>query len=302
MYSNLSVTLPAAFQSRQAQLESGVRGNVPAPFGAGESCKALPIAPRLDAWFLTADLEDDACAGDLHERTVIRTDKMRVAAVVAHGAVIDYVGAPVRAEPDVRRPVEPGGVIGADKRLVARVVAGEPLDLQRERFVALLVKVYQLDLMADLGSRGGGVRGREPEIPLQDVQGCPLFDRPTEKRLWGEVDPGERRVRPLDRQRRGDLLRRKRQHIADWNIFCQHGWYACRKRGVGRGLTEIIARPTERIEHRLARRQKAEPIRPSVIIRGAVGVLARHMQRVGSAVGGARASFIRAVLADEIGR
>ncbi len=84
---------------------------------------------QVDAWLLTTDLEDYACAGDLHERTVARTDKMRVAAVVAHGAVIDHVGAPVRAEPDVRRPVEPGGVTGTDKRLVASVVAGEPLDL-----------------------------------------------------------------------------------------------------------------------------------------------------------------------------
>jgi hypothetical protein len=31
-----SVTANPPFQSRQAQLESGVRGNVPAPFGAGE--------------------------------------------------------------------------------------------------------------------------------------------------------------------------------------------------------------------------------------------------------------------------
>src|SRR5262245_66406490 len=53
------------------------------------------------------------------------------------------------------------------------------------------------------------------------------------------------------------------------------------------------------MEHRLTRRQKAEPIRPAVIIRCAVVVLASHMQRVGSAVGGARASFIRTVLADE---
>jgi hypothetical protein len=28
------------FQSRQAQLESGVRGNVPAPFGAGERLRS----------------------------------------------------------------------------------------------------------------------------------------------------------------------------------------------------------------------------------------------------------------------
>jgi len=31
-----SATANPPFQSRQAQLESGVRGNVPAPFGAGE--------------------------------------------------------------------------------------------------------------------------------------------------------------------------------------------------------------------------------------------------------------------------
>jgi len=31
-----SATTNPPFQSRQAQLESGVRGNVPAPFGAGE--------------------------------------------------------------------------------------------------------------------------------------------------------------------------------------------------------------------------------------------------------------------------
>ena len=31
-----SVTANPPFQSRQAQLESGVRGNVPAPFGVGE--------------------------------------------------------------------------------------------------------------------------------------------------------------------------------------------------------------------------------------------------------------------------
>ena len=31
-----SATAHPPFQSQQAQLESGVRGNVPAPFGAGE--------------------------------------------------------------------------------------------------------------------------------------------------------------------------------------------------------------------------------------------------------------------------
>jgi hypothetical protein len=35
-----SATANPPFQSRQAQLESGVRGNVPAPFGAGERLRS----------------------------------------------------------------------------------------------------------------------------------------------------------------------------------------------------------------------------------------------------------------------
>ena len=41
-------------QSQQAQLESGVRGNVPAPFGAGKGSKALPIATHDDQCFAPA--------------------------------------------------------------------------------------------------------------------------------------------------------------------------------------------------------------------------------------------------------
>jgi len=37
------------FQRRQAQRESGVHGNVPAPFGAGKCCKALPITTRMES-------------------------------------------------------------------------------------------------------------------------------------------------------------------------------------------------------------------------------------------------------------
>jgi hypothetical protein len=50
-----SATANPPFQSRQAQLESGVRGNVPAPFGAGERLQSptyrYPIGTRsLHRW------------------------------------------------------------------------------------------------------------------------------------------------------------------------------------------------------------------------------------------------------------
>jgi hypothetical protein len=53
------------FQSRQAQLESGVRGNVPAPFGAGERLQSptyrYPISVlsyRRSLWLAQASLVD----------------------------------------------------------------------------------------------------------------------------------------------------------------------------------------------------------------------------------------------------
>jgi hypothetical protein len=48
-----SATANPPFQSRQAQLESGVRGNVPAPFGAGERLQSPTYRYPLHA-FLSA--------------------------------------------------------------------------------------------------------------------------------------------------------------------------------------------------------------------------------------------------------
>src|SRR5438132_2168306 len=47
-----SQPLPAnpPFQSRQAQLESGVRGNVPAPFGAGERLQSPTYRYRSEVF------------------------------------------------------------------------------------------------------------------------------------------------------------------------------------------------------------------------------------------------------------
>jgi IS1 transposase len=43
-----SATANPPFQSQQAQLESGVRGNVPAPFGAGERLQSPTYRYRCD--------------------------------------------------------------------------------------------------------------------------------------------------------------------------------------------------------------------------------------------------------------
>ena len=79
---------------------------------------------------------------------------MGVGAVVSYRSVICDVGATVRAEPDVGRAVEPGTAV--QKRLITSVVAREPLDLERERLIAFLLEVNQLDLVTDFGRR---VRG-----------------------------------------------------------------------------------------------------------------------------------------------
>jgi len=78
---------------------------------------------------LRADLVDDARAGDLNERAIAGAHKMCVGAVISHRAIIHHIGAPVRAEPEVGRAVEPVN-IGGDERLVAGAVAGKVLDLE----------------------------------------------------------------------------------------------------------------------------------------------------------------------------
>ena len=50
-----SATANPPFQSRQAQLESGVRGNVPAPFGAGERLQSPTYRYPVEAYFAVYD-------------------------------------------------------------------------------------------------------------------------------------------------------------------------------------------------------------------------------------------------------
>src|SRR2546430_2041996 len=126
--------------------------------GLGISCSSLLRQPGSGVSrpppdrtppLIGADLPDHARARGLDEWAVAGAHKMCVGAVVSHGAIIRDVGAPVRAEPDVGRSIEPAHP--REERLVASAVAGEWLDLQGKRLIHQLVKVEQLDLMAHFG-------------------------------------------------------------------------------------------------------------------------------------------------------
>src|SRR6516164_429674 len=141
---------------------------------------------------------------------------MCIGAIVPHRAVIHDIGAPVWAEPDVRRTVKP--VYFGYKHLVISAVAGKVLDPQGERRARQLIEVDQLDLMANFRIGIAGIRRREPEVPLEAVQRCPWLNRPTHKNIGNEVDASKGRVRPLVRQRSSDLLRWTCQYVADRRV------------------------------------------------------------------------------------
>src|SRR4029077_9107101 len=99
---------------------------------------------------------------------------MCIGAVVPHCAVIDDIGAPVWAEPDICRTVEP--VDHGYERLVVSAVASKVLDSQGERRARQLVEIDQLDLVTDFGIGIAGIRRREAEIALEGVQRRPWLD------------------------------------------------------------------------------------------------------------------------------
>src|SRR6266487_174550 len=148
---------------------------------------------------LRADPPDHTGAGNLDKRTIAGRDELcggvRLSEI-PYRTVIDDVGAPVRAELDVRRAVEACNPVG--ERLLEGGVVGKALDLEGERLVAFGIKVDQLDLVSHFGRGCGGIPLREPEIPFKAVECGTILDRPSDKRLGHEVDPRERRVRRLD--------------------------------------------------------------------------------------------------------
>src|SRR5262249_28043393 len=113
---------------------------------AGRAERPVTDAPAVFRRLLRTDPEDHARPRNLHQRRVGRGHEFRVRAAlteVSHRAVVGNPGAAIRAEPEARRPIQ--AVRAIDKRLVARLVLGEPLYLQRER-LTLLTEVDEFDL------------------------------------------------------------------------------------------------------------------------------------------------------------
>src|SRR5207244_613913 len=88
------------------------------------------------------------------------------------------------------------------------------------------------------------------------------------------------------------------QHVADGNVSRRLEVRKALRLREWRG-THIIARTTDRVEHRLARRQKAEPIGPAVIIRAAIGMLPGQLQIIRSIIGGSVSPFVCAILSNQ---
>src|SRR5262249_46771517 len=158
---------------------------------------------------------------------------------------------------------------------LGRLVERESQDLELER-IARLAEVDELDLVPDLRRGLGGVRLREPEVAFEAVERGPTTDWSSRERVRHELDAGERRVCRLEGQWGCDLRRWELQNVSDRYPLAQNLGEArgrAHARRIGRvGDAQVVAGPADRIEHRLARRQEAESVRPAVIIRRAIGV------------------------------
>ena len=80
----------------------------------------------------SANLPDHSGARDLNQRSICRIHEPGVTAGAATRvpdcSIIDDIGAAIWAEPDIGRPVERGGLGGADERLITGVVTGKVLE------------------------------------------------------------------------------------------------------------------------------------------------------------------------------
>src|SRR5437879_1612634 len=238
------------------------------------------LLPLLLLWASgSADLPDHAGPGKLDERTVARDLEPRIRvrlSEIPHRAVIHEVSAVVRSELQIHRPVDPFDL--GHERLLERLVEGKPLKLDLEGLTGL-AEVDELDVVSLFRyAIGFG----EPEVPLAASKGGTPLDGSVDERVRHEVEADDRDVRRLEGQRRRDRLGRKREH----------GLHRLTDDG---GLI-VIARASDGIENRLSRIQEAEPIRPTVVIRAAVGILSREVEAVGGVVGWPRAPLVFAVL------
>ena len=96
---------------------------------------------------------------------------MCIGAVVPHRTVIRDISAPIWAEPDIRKAVEP--VDYGYERLVVSAVASKVLDPQGKRRTRQRVEVDQLDLLADFHIGIAGIRRREAEIASREYNAAP---------------------------------------------------------------------------------------------------------------------------------
>src|SRR5260370_21253556 len=95
---------------------------------------------------LRTDPPDHTRARDLNQRTIAWNNEFGVwirLAKVAHRPVINDPGAAIRAEPDVRRTIEPS--CAAHERLFKCLVVGKPHDFERKR-LHLQADIHVLDI------------------------------------------------------------------------------------------------------------------------------------------------------------
>src|SRR5258708_21683976 len=138
---------------------------------------------------LRTDPPDHTRARDLNQRTIAWNNEFGVwirLAKVAHRPVINDPGAAIRAEPDVRRTIEPA--CAAHERLFKCLVVGKPHDLERKRFL-LPAEVHEFDLVS--GFRRP-IRCGKAEVTLKRVQRGATLHRSTGKGIRHEVDAGKR--------------------------------------------------------------------------------------------------------------
>src|SRR5262249_42729313 len=146
-----------------------------------------------------------------------------VCSEVSHRTVVSDPSATVGPESDVERTIERLLVLRVRlyERLVTRSITGEIHDLEHKR-LSNIGKVDELDLVPDFWGRLRRIRRREAEITFQRIECCTALHRADRKRVRHEVDPSERGVGRLERQRRADWLRGECKHVTDRDILGQN--------------------------------------------------------------------------------
>ena len=154
-------------------------------------------------------------------------------------------------------PLHFGAAVRVVRLVAARAVEREARQLQLGR-VVVAGEVDQLDVVPRARV---AVLGREAEVALARDEHRVLLHHAVHERLRHEVQAHRRHVGRLERERRHRRARREREHRLHRAVL------GADARDVGE---EIVARPADRVEHRLRRLEEAEAVRPAVERRRAV--------------------------------